>query len=43
MQSYKGQNTILYNLLEKSKSTTKGYNLKDQTQGLGKVINKANA
>jgi len=43
MQSYKGQNIMLYNLLEESKSTTRSYNFKDKTQGLSKVIDKANA
>jgi len=43
MQSYKGQNTTLYNLLKESKGTTRGYNLRDKTQGLSKAVDKANA
>ena len=43
IQSYKGQNTALYNLLKKRRSTTKGYNPRDETQSLGKAVDRANA
>jgi len=43
MQSYKRQNTTSYDLLEESKGTTRGYNPKDETQSLGRAMDKANA